>query len=81
MSERRKGQAGKQAQTNRQTEIGGGGMKVYCEEFYNLYSSLNIRIIKSRRVSGQNMEHAWEKLEMRTKFYTNKIENVHGNVL
>jgi hypothetical protein len=42
--------------------------KVHSEELHNLYSSPDIRQIKSRKMGWQGMWHAWERREKCTRF-------------
>jgi hypothetical protein len=42
-------------------EIIGGWRKSHNVEIHNLYSSLKIRMIKTRRMKWVDMQHAWER--------------------
>jgi hypothetical protein len=45
-------------------DVMGGWRKLHSRELHNLYSSPDIiRQIKSRRMSGRGMWHAWERGE------------------
>jgi hypothetical protein len=44
--------------------------KLHIEELHNLYSSPDIiRQVKSRRMVGQGIWHAWERREKCTRFW------------
>jgi hypothetical protein len=45
-------------------EVTGGWRKLHNEELHNLYFSPSIiRVIKSRRIDGQGMQHEWGEEE------------------
>jgi hypothetical protein len=51
-------------------EVTGEWRKLHNEELHNFYSSPDIiRQVKSRRMSGQGMWHAWERREKCTRFW------------
>jgi hypothetical protein len=44
--------------------------KLHNEELHNLYSSPSIiRMIKPRKMKGQDMQHAWDRRGMHTRFW------------
>jgi hypothetical protein len=48
----------------------GSGRKLHNDELHSLYSSPNIvRVIKSKRIGGRDMWHAWWKGEVFTGFW------------
>jgi hypothetical protein len=50
-------------------EVVGGWRRLHNEELHKLYSSLNIiRMVKSRRMRWEVMEHGWERREKHTIF-------------
>jgi hypothetical protein len=71
-------------------EVKGAWGKLHNEELRNLYFSPNdIKVIKSRRMRRAGMQHAWEKGQMLTKFWSENLKGrdhlenlgVHGRII
>jgi len=58
-------------------EVMGGWRKLRKSELHKLYSSLNIRVIKPRRMRWVGMQHAWYSWEIHIKFLPESLKADH----
>jgi hypothetical protein len=57
-------------------EVTGGWRKLYDEKLYNLHSSSNINVIKSRRMSwARHVAHMGEIRNAHTQFYLEGLKD------
>jgi hypothetical protein len=58
----------------RREEVAGGWRRLHNEQLHKLCASLNIiRVKKSRRMRGTELNHAWGRREMRTRLWFEKL--------